>query len=83
MKTDKNKLFLYVEDSAPGVAAEHRQMLFNRLYRVESSRSRAQGGAGLGLSICKNIIEAHQGEIRVDESEIGGVQITIMFPMTG
>jgi len=64
-----------VEDSAPGVQEEDRARLFDRLFRVESSRSRASGGAGLGLAICKNIVEAHDGSIEARASALGGVWI--------
>ena len=70
-------------DSAPGVAPEELEKLFDRLYRVESSRNRALGGAGLGLAICKNIVEAHEGTIRALPSPEGGVLISIELPLTG
>ncbi len=50
-----------VHDSAPGVPADLVPRLFERFFRVEPSRSRASGGAGLGLSICQRIVEAHEG----------------------
>ncbi len=81
MVTEKGGLFVFFEDSPPGVSAEQRAMLFDRLYRVETSRNRTNGGAGLGLAICRNIVEAHQGDINVDESELGGLKITIRFPL--
>ncbi|MDA3902261.1 MAG: ATP-binding protein [Desulfuromusa sp.] len=83
MKTEKNVLFIYFEDSAPGVTAEQLEKLFDRLYRVEISRNRARGGAGLGLAICRNIIEAHQGIIEAESSVLGGLNITIKFPLQG
>jgi two-component system sensor histidine kinase BaeS len=70
-------------DSAPGVAPEELEKLFDRLYRVESSRNRALGGAGLGLAICKNIVEAHEGSISALPSPTGGVLISIELPLTG
>ena len=70
-------------DSAPGVTPEELEKLFDRLYRVESSRNRATGGAGLGLAICKNIVEAHEGAIRALPSPKGGVAIAIELPLTG
>ena len=71
------------EDSAPGVPEEELDRLFERLYRVEGSRSRTSGGAGLGLAICKNIVEAHDGTISAHQSPFGGLLIRITFPVTG
>lgn len=70
-------------DSTPGVTPEELEKLFDRLYRVESSRNRALGGAGLGLTICNNIVEAHEGSIHALPSPKGGVLISIELPLTG
>ncbi|MTW21551.1 ATP-binding protein [Allochromatium palmeri] len=69
-----------VEDTAPGVAPEALERLFDRFYRVEASRSRAKGGAGLGLAICRNIIEAHHGRIQARAADAGGLAIDIRLP---
>ncbi len=71
------------QDSAPGVPGEELNRLFERLYRVEGSRSRTSGGAGLGLAICKNIVEAHEGTISAHQSTLGGLLIRITFPING
>jgi len=71
---------LVIEDSAPGVDAEGRGRLFERFYRVESSRNRASGGSGLGLAICHNIVQAHAGTIRAEASALGGLRIVISLP---
>ncbi|MEN8142270.1 MAG: ATP-binding protein [Thermodesulfobacteriota bacterium] len=68
------------QDSSPSVPAADIDRLFERLYRVENSRSRASGGAGLGLAICKNIVEAHGGSIVAESSPLGGVLIRITLP---
>ena len=70
-------------DSAPGVAAADLDKLFERLYRAEGSRSRATGGAGLGLAICRNIVEAHGGTIGARPSPLGGVWIRVELPLSG
>jgi two-component system sensor histidine kinase BaeS len=69
-------------DSEPAVPVADLPKLFDRLYRVESSRNRDTGGAGLGLAICKNIVEAHQGAIRAGKSEYNGLQIAIELPLS-
>ncbi|MBL5860198.1 two-component system sensor histidine kinase BaeS [Serratia fonticola] len=74
---------IYWQDSAPGVNDEQLALIFERFYRTEGSRNRASGGSGLGLSICQNIVEAHGGEIRAQHSPLGGVRITVDFPISG
>lgn len=68
------------QDSSPGVGDEILPQLFVRLFRTEESRSRQTGGAGLGLSICKNIVEAHEGDISVQHSPLGGLWFKIKLP---
>jgi two-component system sensor histidine kinase BaeS len=70
-----------LQDSAPGVPAESLDRLFERLYRVERSRGRAHGGAGLGLAICRNIVDAHGGRIAAKASPLGGLWIEILLPL--
>ena len=68
-------------DSAPGASDVDIAKLFDRLFRVESSRNRNTGGSGLGLAICQNIVTAHQGSIEATHSALGGISITITFPL--
>jgi two-component system sensor histidine kinase BaeS len=72
---------IVLEDSSPGVTAGDLQRLFDRLYRVETSRSRNSGGAGLGLAICSRIVEAHAGSIMAEQSLLGGVRIKVSLPL--
>jgi two-component system sensor histidine kinase BaeS len=69
------------EDSAPGVPDDALPRLFERLYRVESSRNRATGGAGIGLSICRNIVDAHDGSISASHSTLGGLELLVHLPL--
>ncbi|TBM99009.1 sensor histidine kinase [Hyunsoonleella flava] len=66
----KNKAIIRVTDNGEGIERNHLERLFERFYRVDKSGSRNQGGSGLGLSIVKHIIEAHDERIYV-ESEYG------------
>ena len=71
------------EDSLPGVPESELDKLFDRLYRVEASRNRESGGAGLGLAICRNIVDAHAGTISAHPAPLGGVLIRVTLPVTG
>jgi two-component system sensor histidine kinase BaeS len=73
-------VLLTLEDSGPGLDDEQLSRLFDRFYRVEVSRSRSSGGSGLGLSICRNIVEAHDGRIEATHSPLGGLRISVMLP---
>lgn len=75
-------LELLVEDSAPGVPDALLPRLFDRLFRVEASRNRASGGAGLGLAIVARIAQAHGGSAQAQASPLGGVRIVIRLPRT-
>jgi len=78
-----NRWIFFFEDSGPGVPEGALDRLFDRLYRVDRSRSRALGGSGLGLSICKSIVDALGGEIRAANGNSGGLRIEVEFPHTG
>lgn len=80
LTTNANAVQLTWSDSAPGVPETELPRLFDRLYRVESSRSRATGGSGLGLSIVQNVVQAHGGTLEAQASPLGGVAIVIRFP---
>ncbi len=65
VKENQDRFRICVIDEGEGIAPEHIPRLFERFYRVDSSRSRSEGGSGLGLSIVKHILEAHHQQITV------------------
>lgn len=69
-----------IDDTPPGVPAASLPQLFERLYRVDAARGRANGGAGLGLAICRAIVDAHGGSIRAEASNLGGLRILVDLP---
>lgn len=80
-RLEGHNVLIVFQDSPPGVPDDALPRLFERLYRVESSRNRATGGAGLGLSICHNIVEAHSGQMSATHSPLGGLEIRISLPL--
>ncbi|MFC4273761.1 sensor histidine kinase efflux regulator BaeS [Achromobacter aloeverae] len=81
VRTEGQQLVVECQDSAPGVPAQHLPRLFDRLYRVDASRSRESGGAGLGLAICQRIVESHRGTIKAMPSPLGGLAVRIEIPL--
>jgi len=69
-----------IEDTPPGVPLGDLSHLFDRLFRVDASRTRAAGGAGLGLAICRAIVDAHGGRIGVEPSSLGGLRVVVHLP---
>ncbi len=83
LKTTASDVCIDFQGTAPAVPPEQLGRLFERLYRVEESRNRSTGGAGLGLAICKNIVEAHGGTITAAAAPQGGLWIAIQLPLRG
>ncbi|MDD1781042.1 ATP-binding protein [Enterovibrio sp. ZSDZ35] len=81
LATCENHALLHVEDSAPGVPDEALHRLFEKLFRVESSRNRQHGGSGLGLAVVKKIVEGHGGTIVAKHSQLGGLKLAIELPL--
>ena len=71
---------IIVSDTGIGISKEDQEKVFNRFFRVDKARSREQGGSGLGLSICKWIVEAHQGEIKVESELEKGSSFIVKLP---
>jgi signal transduction histidine kinase len=82
-RRDGARLSLEVIDTGEGIAAADLPHVFDRFYRGEKSRSRESGGAGLGLSISKGIVEAHGGTIRAESLQPHGTRVSVMLPLAG
>jgi histidine kinase len=82
-QADKDEVTIIVQDTGIGIAPEHIAHLFERFYRVDKSRSRAGGGSGIGLTISKHLVEAHNGRISAASPGLGqGSTFTITLPTT-
>jgi two-component system heavy metal sensor histidine kinase CusS len=69
LERQRSRLALTVENSGPGIPAEHLPRLFDRFYRADSSRQRTTEGSGLGLAITRSILLAHDGEVSVESAD--------------
>jgi signal transduction histidine kinase len=77
---DENEIVIKMQDTGTGIDEEHLSHIFERFYRVDTSRSRLTGGSGIGLTITKAIVDAHEGTIGV-ESKVGeGTEFTVRLP---
>ena len=79
-RRDGSALEIAVSDEGPGIAPEHRERVFDRFYRVDASRSRATGGAGLGLAIARQLARAHGGDLRVESEPGRGSRFIVTLP---
>lgn len=70
-----------VTDQGPGIAPEHQPRVFERFFRVDSGRSRELGGSGLGLSIVRNTMRAHGGDVTVESTPGEGASFGLKFPL--
>ncbi len=77
---ESGRLQLAVRDHGEGISKEHLPFLFDRFYRGDPSRSRRSGGAGLGLAICKALVDAQRGDIRIDSVAGEGTTVTVELP---
>lgn len=77
----EDDVILTVSDTGAGIPPEAMEHIFERFYRVDKARSRAAGGAGLGLSIVHDMVERNYGTIRAEAREGGGTVFTVTFPL--
>ena len=77
---EDSQLVIRVADTGCGIPTKYRESIFQPFFRVDKSRSRENGGVGLGLSLVWEIVTLHDGEIRVEESSEKGTTMAVKFP---
>jgi signal transduction histidine kinase len=81
LNRDKNTMAIIVKDQGAGIAESALPHIFDPFFRTDASRSRKTGGYGLGLSLCKTVVDAHKGQIRIS-SKIGqGTKVVVRLPI--
>lgn len=78
---EEKRLIIRVSDTGCGVPEQYRESIFQPFFRVDKSRSRENGGVGLGLSLVWEIVTLHGGEVRVEESSEKGTTIAVKLPL--
>jgi signal transduction histidine kinase len=79
---DGDMAVLTVDDDGPGVPVAQRERVFDRFFRLDSSRARTSGGAGLGLAMVRRIAEGHGGTARIDTAPSGGARFAVRLPLS-
>lgn len=76
-----DRVEIIIDDDGPGIGEAHREEVFKPFYRVEGSRNPVTGGVGLGLTISRDVIRGHGGEITLRDSPSGGLRAQVMLPL--
>ena len=79
--TDSDHVVVAVEDEGAGLAPGASQRMFERFWRDDESRTRASGGAGLGLAIAQGLVHAHGGTIWAENRDEGGARVAFTLPL--
>jgi signal transduction histidine kinase len=80
LDADRHDVLIAVEDDGPGIPANRRAALLEPFTRLEPSRSRATGGAGLGLSIVRSLVDSHKGTLALEDAPSGGLRAVVRLP---
>src|SRR5690349_19575109 len=80
VRAERDRCTIEVRDDGPGMTREAAAHAFDRFYRADAGRSRARGGAGLGLSIVASIVAAHDGEVSVETAPGQGATFRVVLP---
>ncbi len=80
LQRQADHVVIHVDDDGPGIHEDQRERIFDRFTRIEESRDRSSGGAGLGLAIAREVARAHHGDITVGRSPLGGARFSLAIP---
>ncbi len=78
---DGDAIEVMIDDDGPGIPSDQREEVFKPFYRLDSSRNLDAGGTGLGLTIARDVMRGHGGDIRLEEAPAGGVRARLRLPV--
>lgn len=81
LEADSNFVILNVDDEGPGIRPDQREQILEPFVRLENSRNRRTGGAGLGLAVARSLVEAHEGSICITDAPCGGARLIVKLPL--
>lgn len=81
IETDDQSVLLTVDDEGAGIPPDQREAMLEPFVRMETSRNRKTGGAGLGLAVVRNLVEAHAGAVAIADAPKGGGRFTVRLPL--
>jgi two-component system osmolarity sensor histidine kinase EnvZ len=80
-KARKKRAEIIIDDDGPGIPAERREDVFRPFYRLDESRNPSTGGTGLGMTIARDVVRGHGGELTLADSPMGGLRAQIWLPL--
>ena len=80
-KVRKKRLDIIIDDDGPGIPAERREDVFRPFYRLDESRNPNTGGTGLGMTIARDVVRGHGGELTLEDSPTGGLRARVRLPL--
>ena len=81
VKSTNSEIIITIDDDGPGIPEENRKDVFRPFYRLDPSRNVKTGGSGLGMTIARDVVHGHGGQIALGNSPAGGLQIEIRLPL--
>jgi signal transduction histidine kinase len=81
IQADAEYVTLHVDDEGPGIPTDQREQILEPFVRLEDSRNRRTGGAGLGLAVARSLVEAHEGKLAIATAPSGGARLIVQLPL--
>ena len=81
VSSDNEECIIIIEDNGPGIPKKNYEDVFKPFFTLDPSRNKLKGESGLGMTIARDIIRSHGGEIKLSESKFGGLRTIINLPL--